>query len=185
MSRCLVLNANYEYLAVIDRWIDALSLVLTGKAVPIEQYDRIVRSATQVFTLPAVVVMTYQVQCRRRRPVFDAPLKQIVFARDGFACQYCGVRITMRTGTRDHVIPRSRGGRDHLANVVAACSGCNLRKGAAMPEEIGMRPALRPRSLTEEEKLGCLMRTVRAEERHAWLACLRREGIQLWTRMAA
>ena len=28
MNRCLVLNANYEYLAVLDRWIDALALVL-------------------------------------------------------------------------------------------------------------------------------------------------------------
>ena len=45
MNRCLVLNANYEYLAVLDRWIDALALVLAEKADPLAHYDQVVRSA--------------------------------------------------------------------------------------------------------------------------------------------
>ncbi|MCK6490462.1 MAG: HNH endonuclease [Planctomycetes bacterium] len=185
MNRCLVLNANYEYLAVLDRWIDALALVFAQKVEPLAHYPLVVRSEKQAFPVPAVVMMRHLVHTRRRRALFDVPAKAIVLARDGFTCQYCGARITLRTGTRDHVQPRSRGGRDVLANVVAACSPCNLRKMDRTPAEAGMHLRSQPRPLVEEEKLACLLRTVRSEERTAWLSCLRRHGITLWTARAA
>ena len=31
----------------------------------------------------------------------------------------------------EHIIPRSRGGTDELANLALSCSACNLAKGAA------------------------------------------------------
>jgi 5-methylcytosine-specific restriction endonuclease McrA len=176
----MVLNASYEYLTVIDRWIDALSLVLTGKAEPIELYPDVVRSAFAEFRLPAVVVMRHFVKTHRKRGVFDVPSRRAVFLRDGFRCQYCNARLGMSTGTRDHVIPRSRGGPDTLANVVAACMPCNTRKDDKTPEEAGMRLLSQPRRLTEEEKVACLMKTVRTRERTVWMECLRRNGIALW-----
>ncbi len=185
MHRCLVLNANYEYLAVLDHWIDALGLVLTEKVHSLADYQQVVRSQHQSFALPAVVVMRTQVWTRRRRAIFEVPAKAIVFARDGFACQYCGCRVSMRTGTRDHVQPRSRGGRDSLSNVVTACAPCNTRKDARTPAEAGMPLRSQPRALSEEEKLTCLLRCVRRDERDAWLSCLRTNGISLWTKRAA
>jgi 5-methylcytosine-specific restriction endonuclease McrA len=117
--------------------------------------------------------------------VFDVPEKATVFARDAFTCQYCGCRVTLRNGTRDHVQPRSRGGRDVLSNVVTACAACNFRKDDRTPAEAGMHLRAMPRALNEEEKLACLLRSVRSEERQAWIACLRRNGITLWTARAA
>jgi 5-methylcytosine-specific restriction endonuclease McrA len=180
MTRCLVLNASYEYLSITERWIDALSLVIAGKATPIEHYPDVVRSARASYRLPAVVVMRHQVRAKRRRRLFDAPTRKAVFIRDGFACQYCGTRLSMNTGTRDHVLPRSRGGPDTLANVVAACRSCNGRKDDRTPLEAGMVLRSQPRSLTDEEKIQCLLKTVRAKERLTWLDCLRRNGIALW-----
>lgn len=180
MTRCMVLNATYEFLAIQERWIDALSLVVLGKATPLEHYDDVVRSATASWHLPAVVVMRYQVKTGRKRRIFDAPSRKAVFIRDGFVCQYCGTRVSMASGTRDHVLPRSRGGQDTLANVVTACTACNGRKGDRTPDEAGMTLRSKPRALTEDEKLRCLLRTVRRSERNAWLDCLRRHGIALW-----
>ncbi len=180
MTRCLVLNASYEYLSISERWIDALSLVLAGKATPIEHYPEVVRSERARFQLPAVVVMRHQVRTRRRRRLFDAPTRKAVFIRDGFACQYCGARLSLLTGTRDHVQPRSRGGPDTLANVVAACRSCNARKDARTPQEAGMVLRTQPRALSDEEKIQCLLKTVRTRERTTWLDCLRRYGITLW-----
>lgn len=185
MSRCLVLNANYEYLAIEERWIDALGLVVSGKAEVLEAYPEVVRSQFLVLPLPAVVVMRYLVRTRRRRAIFESASKQVVFTRDDFACQYCGVRVGMRSGTRDHVLPKSRGGADTLSNVVTACRDCNAKKGDRTPSEAGMHLRNPPRALTEEEKLQCLLKTVRTRERATWQACLRRHGITLWTSRAA
>ena len=60
-------------------------------------------------------------------------MRQVVFARDGRTCVYCG----LRTGrlTCDHVIPVSRGGSSTLDNLVTACLACNLAKATQTPEE--------------------------------------------------
>ncbi len=52
---------------------------------------------------------------------------------------YCLEELPDRRLTRDHVMPRSRGGADVWTNVVTACVVCNQRKGARTPEEADMR----------------------------------------------
>jgi len=37
--------------------------------------------------------------------------------------------------TKDHIIPASSGGKDHLANFQVMCSRCNKMKGIWMPDE--------------------------------------------------
>lgn len=76
--------------------------------------------------------------------------KRIV-ERDGFACAYCNVALSyqMRPATVgpwdelpagiwpsvDHDVPRSRGGSDADANLVACCTGCNSQKGSRTGDE--------------------------------------------------
>jgi len=179
--RCMVLNSSYEYLNIEESWFDSLMLVLEGKAHPIEMYPEVVRSQHCTFQLPAVVVMRYQVQLRKRTKLFQMPTKRAVFIRDNFECQYCGTRLTMGSGTRDHVIPRSRKGLDALSNVVASCKPCNGRKANRTPEQAGMVLRSQPRPLTDEEKIRCVIKTCRSKERQAWLGCLKRLGITLWS----
>lgn len=52
-----------------------------------------------------------------------------LFRRDRNLCLYCGNEYQDGDLTRDHVVPRSRGGRDTWDNVVAACKRCNHQKG--------------------------------------------------------
>jgi hypothetical protein len=40
-------------------------------------------------------------------------------------CQWCGSPLTPATATADHLLPRSRGGRDHFGNLCLACVDCN------------------------------------------------------------
>lgn len=60
-------------------------------------------------------------------------MREVVFARDGWTCVYCGTR----TGrlTCNHVLPVSRGGTSTLDNLVTACLACNLAKATSTPEE--------------------------------------------------
>lgn len=55
-----------------------------------------------------------------------------VYARDGFACVYCGDRNRL---TLDHVVAVSRGGTDNAENLVTACKSCNSSKGAKALDE--------------------------------------------------
>ena len=75
-----------------------------------------------------------------------------VLLRDNFTCIYCGARPGSRQKGRvlarndltiDHILPRSRGGRDHWTNTACACTACNHRKGDRLPHEAGMRSAQR------------------------------------------
>ena len=52
-----------------------------------------------------------------------------VLARDGHRCGYCGGPAS----TVDHILPRSRGGRNTWTNTIAACDGCNQRKDGRTP----------------------------------------------------
>jgi 5-methylcytosine-specific restriction endonuclease McrA len=47
----------------------------------------------------------------------------------GAKCYYCGLPLLLKDATRDHRIPRCRGGSDSIKNIVPACLLCNQRKG--------------------------------------------------------
>ena len=67
-----------------------------------------------------------------------------VFARDGFTCQYCGLRPHRSELNLDHVIPRSLGGKTTWENVVCSCVDCNRRKGGRTPHQARLRLIRRP-----------------------------------------
>lgn len=61
-----------------------------------------------------------------------------LFTRDRNVCAYCGGHFGLEYLTREHIVPVSRGGRDHWMNCITACKACNGRKGSRMPEEANM-----------------------------------------------
>ena len=54
--------------------------------------------------------------------------KQALYRKTGGLCAYCGQPL-MRGFHGDHVLPWILGGRTTIANGVAACPSCNLKKG--------------------------------------------------------
>jgi len=40
-----------------------------------------------------------------------------------------------RLMTKDHIIPKSKGGADHIDNLQTMCDRCNNKKGSILPEE--------------------------------------------------
>lgn len=61
-----------------------------------------------------------------------------LFKRDGGMCMYCGHTMNPHHLTRDHVIPKAKGGKDTWTNAVAACKRCNNHKADRTPEQAGM-----------------------------------------------
>lgn len=137
---CLALNASYEPLTLVPAR-RAIRLVLDGKAEILEvDGSRRFRSARSDVPCPSVIRLVRYVHVPRRfrRQVTNT----FLFARDGYACQYCGRHRRDLRGrqflTRDHIVPVSRGGGNTWDNVVTACSPCNNRKGNRLPEEAGL-----------------------------------------------
>jgi len=65
---------------------------------------------------------------RLKRDVISPELRERVLKRDSYACRYC--YSTNGPFHMDHVYPFSKGGETTYANLVTACSRCNVKKGA-------------------------------------------------------
>jgi 5-methylcytosine-specific restriction endonuclease McrA len=138
-SVTLLLNATYEPLCVVSSR-RAVVLVLTEKAVPVEDGEGAFHSVTTAVRIPAVVRLTRYVRVPYRAQI---PLtRRAVFARDGGRCVYCGAAAT----SLDHVVPRSRGGAHAWENVVASCARCNHTKADRPIAELGWRLRTAPRA---------------------------------------
>jgi len=85
--------------------------------------------------VPAIIAVTGAREYSRAIPVLT---NRALFRRDQHRCLYCGGAFSASSLTRDHVIPRGKGGLDTWCNVVASCMACNQLKGCRTPEEAGM-----------------------------------------------
>ena len=67
-----------------------------------------------------------------------------LFARDNWRCCYCGDKFATSELTREHVIPRSKGGKDVWENVATCCLPCNSRKGDRYLHQTQMKLQYQP-----------------------------------------
>jgi 5-methylcytosine-specific restriction endonuclease McrA len=143
MEQTLLLNATYEPLKIVH-WQKAVTLWVQGKVEVISVYDREVRAVKFSFPLPSVIRLLRRVKIRRK---FDyVPFSRAnIYARDHYACQYCGHVFPTSDLTFDHVVPVAHGGRKDWENIVTCCITCNRRKGGRTPEQAGMRLVRLPR----------------------------------------
>jgi len=178
--RALILNADYSFLSVAPNWMHGLRLMLRGRVTPLETYNKTVKSENREHVLPAIAILKDYAHIGRRRQAFALPTHKNILIRENFCCAYCGCKVTLRSVTKDHVLPRSRGGKDDLLNVVAACVTCNGKKADMTPAEAGMKLRVQPRHLTDEEKIGVIMKYHDSSERQVWLGWLKKNGVSLF-----
>ncbi|MDX1784872.1 MAG: HNH endonuclease [Roseovarius sp.] len=144
----LVLNADYRPLSYYPlslwSWQDAVKAAYLNRVDIVAEYDHSVHSPSLQIRVPSVIVLKDFVQPQRR----VAFTRFNLFLRDEFRCQYCGARGDL---TFDHVVPRASGGVTSWENVVAACSRCNLKKGAKSLHRAGMALRKPPRAPGAEQ----------------------------------
>lgn len=87
-----------------------------------------------------------------------------LFARDLHICGYCGRFTANDKLTRDHIMPKSRGGKDTWENVISCCKKCNNFKDDRTPQEAGLELIWVPYRPVREEKLIMENRKILADQ---------------------
>ena len=119
-----------------DEWI----------TLPIREQDQAVRTVRGPIRLPTVIVLANFARVPKKRPKFCA---RTIRERDGNRCQYTGVSLRPDEGSIDHVLPRSRGGKNAWDNCVWASKSVNAKKGNRLPHEAGLKLLTVPRAPKE------------------------------------
>ena len=151
-KRVLLLNGStWEPLSVITVK-RAINLLLAGKAIAVEQTGLYLNWVRSRFEVPSVIALRSYVNVPRRKSHWS---RKGVLVRDKHTCIYCGVKLgalqngkvlSKRDFTIDHIIPRSKGGKDTWSNTACACSKCNHRKSNRLHHVAGMRLLWEPKT---------------------------------------
>ena len=113
---------------------------------PIRPQDNAVQTVRGSIRVPAVIVAVNFARVPKKRPKLCA---KAIRERDGNRCQYTGKLLKADEGSLDHVLPRSRGGKDSWENLVWSSKDVNTRKGNRLPHEAGLRLLTMPRAPKE------------------------------------
>lgn len=151
-SRVLLLNGStWEPLSVITV-PRAINLLLAEKAFVVEESGNFVRTVREKFSIPSVIALRTYINVPRRHAHWS---RKGVLVRDEYTCIYCGTKLgmlqkgkvlTKADFTIDHIIPKSRHGKDTWSNTACACAACNHRKGDRLPHEVGMKLLWEPKT---------------------------------------
>lgn len=131
-ANVLVLNQDYQPLSVcsVQR---SIKLIFLEKAELLhDDPKKEVRTTRKSFQFPSVIRLRNYIRVPYAKIVLS---RRNVMRRDDFTCQYCGKRSGL---TIDHIVPKSRGGKDTWENLTTACDKCNVRKGNRTPKEANM-----------------------------------------------
>ncbi len=138
-AKVLLLNQSYEPLSLCNVK-KAVILMYLGKAeVVAEKKGKFIRSVSLNLRWPTVIRLNSYVKVPFQRVMLN---RKNILKRDGYKCAYCG-RSDLPL-TIDHVIPRSKGGKETWENLVTACYRCNNKKGDRTPNEAGMPLLIKP-----------------------------------------
>jgi 5-methylcytosine-specific restriction endonuclease McrA len=119
-----------------DEWI----------TLPIRPQDNAVQTVRGPIRVPTVIVAVNYAKVPKKRPKLCA---RAIRERDGNRCQYTGRVLRPDEGSLDHVLPRSRGGKNAWENLVWAGKDVNARKGNRLPHEAGLKLISTPRAPKE------------------------------------
>src|SRR3954471_13927420 len=119
-----------------DEWI----------TLPIRPQDNAVQTVPGPIRVPTVIVAVNYAKVPKKRPKLCA---KTIRERDGNRCQYTGKLLKQNEGSLDHVMPRSRGGKNIWENLVWSAKEVNQRKADRLPHEAGLKLLSVPRAPKE------------------------------------
>lgn len=134
-----------------DQWME----------LPIRENDEFIQvTHGKRIRIPEVIVKAQYAHMPHRRPKLN---RKGIGQRDRKICQYTGEYDP--DGNIDHVVPLSRGGKNHWTNMVWSSRKKNTEKRDRTPEEAGMKLLRAP---YEPPKLPACAVILRRKDKPAW-----------------
>jgi len=145
-SKCLLLNADYTPLSIID-WHKAIVWYVKYEhnkkygidIIDFYKDDHINGTNNRKYPVPAVARTKRYFKIDKQNVTFS---RKNIFIRDNFTCQYCNSMFNYNELTYDHVVPKSRWNHNSSptcwTNIVTACISCNRKKGDRTPKQANM-----------------------------------------------
>jgi 5-methylcytosine-specific restriction endonuclease McrA len=140
-----------------DEWI----------TLPIRPQDNAVQTVRGPIRVPTVIVAVNFARVPKKRPKLCA---KTIRERDGNRCQYTGRLLKPDEGSLDHVVPRSRGGKDAWENLVWSAKAVNQKKADRLPHEAGLKLLTVPRAPKELPVSALIRNTTEVEDWKLFLA---------------
>jgi len=139
VSPTLVLNKSWMAIR-IEPAKRSFTKVFKGRAQLMDEedfglYDWEQWFETFGFRVPEIIVLSSYNKIPRTSIKLT---RKNLMIRDDFTDQYTGDRLSPKDATIDHVIPRSRGGKNIWENVVLCHQKVNEKKGNRTPEDAGL-----------------------------------------------
>jgi hypothetical protein len=137
MDRTLLLNSDFTPISIIDIK-RAFKMVYKNKAEIIIEKGLPISAGEKKYERPSVIRLLKYVLF----PYKKIALSRLnIYKRDDYTCLYCGSKDSL---TLDHVIPRSKGGKNTWDNLATCCLKCNVFKGDKIIDDIGMTLTYKP-----------------------------------------
>lgn len=145
--------ANPTNMTPVD-WEDWIKL-------PVREFDEVVHygNGEKLMRVPTVLIA----KNFNKMPVKTfrgKPSKEAIWYRDNGIDQYTGKKLKREDATTDHVLPKSKGGKDQWENLVTTHKKINSDKGNKLNDEAGLK-LIRPPKAPNPIPLSAMIREVK------------------------
>lgn len=131
-------ETNFE----VIEYFNAIRSLNEWLQIPIRSYDTYVQTVKGPVRIPQVVICANYDKIVFSKVQF--PTKQNIYKRDNFTCGYTGKKLTRDELSVDHIVPRSKGGKDTWENLITCDRKLNSRKGSKTLVEAGLKLRYKP-----------------------------------------
>lgn len=109
-----------------DEWIQ----------LPVRDFDLSITTANMTIRIPNIVICSHFNQIITKPPKLS---KKNIMLRDNFTCQFTGIQYDKKELNIDHIIPKSKGGKNTWENLVTCHKSINTKKGDKSMDEAKLK----------------------------------------------
>lgn len=148
------ITSEYEFVRPLT-WEDWVK-------VPVRPWDFAIHTSKMTIRVPTVVIAKNYDKMPKKK-YKGKPTREALFHRDDGRDAYTNKQLDYDNCSIDHIIPRSRGGKDTFENTVLTTKEINNEKGNRLNSEIGLKLQFKP-TAPKEVPLWKTIRKIRHDD---------------------